>query len=179
MTIQGPYGLPPSPLEAVIFVIGGVGVTPCLSLVGEARRKCGSAKVKLFWSCRSAGLLKKCIPMLAADGLEEANACIQCTSTIPEEQMQLPVQKGRRDLYEWMSQADSDFGTAGVTSVLVFACGPEAMVKQAGAFVSSKGKSVQTWQFHAEEFRFLPSKGGQQSAKSAAVAAQTVGVPHQ
>merc|ERR1712110_841228 len=65
VSLEGPYGHPAFPthgVQAAIFVLGGVGVTPGLSLVEEASKQCGG-KVRVYWSVRSKGLLEKCAPI--------------------------------------------------------------------------------------------------------------------
>merc|ERR1712129_93245 len=63
--LEGPYGTPPLPApwaSAMVFVIGGVGITPALSLLPKA---CKSIKMTpLYWALRSTKLLERCRPLL-------------------------------------------------------------------------------------------------------------------
>merc|ERR1712066_1002046 len=80
MRLQGPFGNPPLPandIDAVVFVLGGVGVTPALSLVAEASKLCGD-QVRVFWNLRSMELLKRSAPILAPH-LKPELQCIRIT----------------------------------------------------------------------------------------------------
>jgi len=66
LQLQGPCGSPPSVAkhaQAVVFVLGGVGVTPALSLVPEASKSCKGG-ARMYWSVRSKELLYRCAPLL-------------------------------------------------------------------------------------------------------------------
>merc|ERR1711870_32343 len=92
MWLQGPFGKPPLPgplprstvlpsneIDAVVFVLGGVGVTPALSLVAEFSKICGD-EVRVYWNLRSMELLNRCAPLLAPH-LKPELQCIRITKT--------------------------------------------------------------------------------------------------
>jgi ferredoxin-NADP reductase len=80
MCLQGPFGNPPLPttdINAVVFVLGGVGVTPALSLVAEASKMCGD-QVRVYWNLRSMELFKRSAPFLTPH-LKPELQCIRIT----------------------------------------------------------------------------------------------------
>merc|ERR1712151_657743 len=82
MGLQGPCGSPPALVKdkhAVVFVVGGVGVTPSLSLVAEASKSCKGA-VRMYWSVRSKELLDRCAPILEPY-LKPELQCIRLTTS--------------------------------------------------------------------------------------------------
>merc|ERR1712176_199774 len=82
LQLQGPCGSPPSSAKnahAVVFVIGGVGITPALSLVAEASRTCKNG-VRMYWSLRSKELLHRCAPLLEPY-LNPELQCIRVTTS--------------------------------------------------------------------------------------------------
>jgi ferredoxin-NADP reductase len=80
MCLQGPFGNPPlrmTDINAVVFVLGGVGVTPALSLVAEASKICGD-QVRVYWNLRSMELFKRSAPFLTPY-LKPELQCIRVT----------------------------------------------------------------------------------------------------
>jgi len=81
--LQGPYGNPPLPasdIQGVVFVLGGAGVTPALSLVREASKTYANNNVRVYWNVRSRELLHHCAPLLEPH-LKVEQQCIRLTPT--------------------------------------------------------------------------------------------------
>ena len=161
-SLQGPYAAPPIPsalADAAVFVFGGVGITPGLSLVAAACEKgklpVGS-RARVFWAVRSPGLVKRCAPLLVPH-LDPKHDCV-CLDGCAEDGVQdLPstVTLGRRDVTDWMAAAATQLAEAGASTVLLFICGPESLTRAAKQ-ATSKATAVK-WLVHAEEFLFLPN----------------------
>merc|ERR1711988_28824 len=242
LELQGPCGHPALPAKdvgAAVFVLGGVGVTPALSLVAEARRVYGD-RVRVYWNVRSKALLHQCAPFLEPH-LKPELQCIRLTKSpvspteptnkeiatshrsLPtllevredreqswpelravidsiqsrdksvikacvknikpraldeqppddqpsveqpldeqpsddqplDEQLPLGAKYGREEVGKWLETVAADLAAEGVTSALVFVCGPAqlaAAVKQS----ASKASSLK-WRVHLEQFEFPSS----------------------
>lgn len=161
--LEGPYGLPPLPapaLPAVAFVVGGVGVTPTLSMAAEALRQ--GAQVRLYWAVRSMELLRRCGPLLVDAGLKAQQCNIQVTAGGPSalalgegaEDRLMPLGArfdNKLDLPAWIRSQQEEFKKAGCGKGLLFVCGPPRMAADA------KKASGPFWYLHIEEFMFLQS----------------------
>jgi len=171
--LEGPYGAPclPDPrLDAAVFVLGGVGVTPALSLAPLAVR-CGLRQVHLYWSLREEHLLLHCAPYL--EGLAPEHTCVRVTrqrsgsppstptsglvgeagiAGAPDE-LPLAAQYGRADLGAWLQAASAALSGAGCKRTLVFVCGPPPL----GAAVRAATAALPEveWCIHQEVFSFL------------------------
>lgn len=157
--LEGPYGTPPipSPLtyQAVVFIVGGVGVTPALSLLAEARKSCGHM-VAFYWAVRSPGLLARCAPLLEPH-LNSQLSCIRLDGAPAGNANNLPLsaREGREDVNHWLAGIDGDLSTQGVRTALLFICGPPPLMDAAQGATSSKATGV-SWHVHVEQFLFLP-----------------------
>eukprot|EP00401_Gymnodinium_catenatum_P064322 CAMPEP_0117601198 /NCGR_PEP_ID=MMETSP0784-20121206/76899_1 /TAXON_ID=39447 /ORGANISM="" /LENGTH=670 /DNA_ID=CAMNT_0005403893 /DNA_START=72 /DNA_END=2084 /DNA_ORIENTATION=+ len=161
--LMGPYGSPPAlgNFDAVVFVLGGVGVTPALSLVQEAATKLGGTSFAVYWSVRSSWLLQHCDPLLSPflkDGNHSVNFSPGLEAWGRSTSAELPsmAQPGKVDVGEWIRQAAVDFSQAGKRNVLLFGCGPTRLTSQAVQATASKDASVASWFCHVEEFNFVP-----------------------
>jgi len=169
--LEGPYGAPPvvralaTWADSVIFVIGGVGITPVLSL-SQAARATGKDAF-LFWSLRSAKLFRHCTPRLSAV-LDATRTHVQLTGDAESPQVWvgdgvedpgLVPSKDRRSPAVWMSQAVGQLEEAGKSSALVFFCGPPGLAKAArdGIARAAKEHPHVSLRLHEEAFRFIPS----------------------
>lgn len=136
LTIDGPYGEPPelSEYASVLLVAGGVGVTPCLSLL---KAYSGSlTKVQLLWVSKEICAFDTVLPD-ALQGVEGAPTVHKfCTGEFDES---TNVQRGRPNL--------SLFASGLTLPALIFACGPEGLV-DAASTVALHHKL----DFHAETF---------------------------
>lgn len=165
--LEGPYGSPPSMFgwHSVIFVLGGVGVTPGLSLVKHAVD--GGGKVRVFWSVRSLGLLNACAPLLEPYLKDSGSHHIRLSAGAPVvsaedgEALKLPLgaQTGKADLRGWISSIAADIPNAGRSEhVLLFVCGPDSLAKAVASASREQTIGWICWHLHVEEFRFLPPK---------------------
>ena len=159
LKLQGPYGLPAMPLPGItetVFVVGGIGVTPALSLAPAAS---AHAKVAMFWSLRSSALLERVAPLLE-DHLDPVRSCVQVT--LPSEAVgSLPLMaeyRSKRDALDvgnWLTGLGKRFTAEGICQVMVFVCGPPRLVAATKAAASRRAGGL-AWHVHVEEFRFLP-----------------------
>lgn len=174
ITLEGPYGR--APLQnlgslPVVFVVGGVGVTPALSLVKEAMQL-ADGKVRLFWALRSPELLARSTPFLSQAGLRPEQCSIHVTGARdPGDQRELGAKyvAGRPDLAAWIQQQKVDLSREGANAAFMFVCGPGPLVK------TVKRTCDSFWHLHVEEFSFLPSLYPCGQAKTAPAAAAAEG----
>merc|ERR1712151_550661 len=159
ISLLGPFGAPPLPaddIQATIFVLGGVGITPALSLVKVASTSC-SGRVRVFWGVRSGKLLNQCAPLLEPY-LQPEDQCIRLTANLADEiespiALLLNARRGRANLDTWLASAAVDFVAQGVSSALIFVCGPPQLVVSTKQAIS--GLQAVKWQLHVEQFEFL------------------------
>lgn len=164
MKVRGPFGLPPTMPkadDAVIFVVGGVGVTPALSLVPEARTERGAERVRFFWNVRSPELLKKCAPFLEPH-LKLDEQCVRVK--VPPEadssgKLPLDAKEGHGDVAEFLGIVSGDLRSLGVRSATLFLCGNPRLISAAKAAVAGAAGQGIEWQVHQEAFNFLPKLG--------------------
>jgi predicted ferric reductase len=191
--LEGPYGNPPltdsSTVQGVVFVVGGVGVTPALSLIMEASRRF-PGKVRIYWNMRSIQLLKRCAPLLERH-LAPEKQCIRLTGVSSDLKrtsswpsllrsrsnngstkadhlrgdvagLPLGAQTGRAPLKPWLDAVAEDLSRQNVRSILLFVCGPAALVQSAQEAVAAcDTKSPVEWRLHVERFEFLATSAGE------------------
>jgi len=163
ISLEGPYGTPPLPApwaSAVVFVVGGVGITPALSLLPEA---CKSSinLTPIYWALRSRKLLERCSPLLEdyMNGDPSLN-CIRLNDLSVRSGpsgglLPLGAKHGSVDVGGWLRATESNLSAAGVQSVLLFVCGPASLASAAQRAISCCNSKV-TWHLHVEQFLFLP-----------------------
>jgi len=160
MKLEGPHGLPCVPskgMQRTVFVFGGVGITPGLSLAKAATEHSGR-KVALYWSLRSLELLKRAAPLLEPH-LDTDLSCVNLNgSGVQEGGTDLPLQAtyAMQDLHKWLENAGQVYVKEGVTNAMVFVCGPPGLADAAKA-AARKSAGGLKWHVHVEEFLFLPS----------------------
>jgi hypothetical protein len=71
-----------------------------------------------------------------------------------DEQLPLGAKYGREDVGKWLESVATDLAAEGLTSALVFVCGPA----QLAAAVKQSASKTETlaWRVHLEQFEFLP-----------------------
>jgi predicted ferric reductase len=179
VSLQGPYGNPPladsSTVEGAVFVVGGVGVTPALSLVQEASRRF-PGNVRLYWNMRSIELLHRCAPLLErylapeqqcirVTGGADLPSLLGCRSNVSTKAghssggaavLPLGAETGRAPLKSWLATVSDDLSRQKVRTVLLFVCGPPTLVKSAQEAVAAHKETSQVhWRLHVERFEFL------------------------
>lgn len=180
--LEGPYGTPPLPApgaSAMVFVIGGVGITPALSLLPKA---CKSMKMTpLYWALRSKTLLERCRPLLEdCINQDPSGNCIRLTDPSVRSGpggrgLPLGAVSGSRDVGEWLHATADNLAAAGALSVLLFVCGPASLASAVQRAIPGNSKVV--WQLHIEQFLFLPNPPKMGSSKPKRVEPTLVGRP--
>jgi len=147
--IVGPYGdgIPSSldSMKAFAFVIGGVGITPALSLIPALLRRLPAPEVRLLWFVRSEDMVKECLPYLEL--LPEGKRAIVLTQGGQKKE-----DEQRPNVGGWLQSTATEFTQAGHAEAGIFVCGP-ASIAQDALKCSSQGPFQ--WHLHAETFRFL------------------------
>jgi len=181
LRLEGPYGTPPrmdaASVDAVVFMLGGVGVTPALSLVPRARELHKANRVRLLWSLRSPTLLQRCAPMLAHH-LEGSSPSVFIKKGLgqPPGGFPLGAQEGRVDVAGFLEKAAADLAADGATNALLFVCGDPKLASAAKDAAKKTRQSGFAFSVHVEEFHFLPpSPLPQRKAPVNSVHAQQVG----
>lgn len=168
LRVAGPYGdgLPVSldALPALVFVVGGVGVTPALALLHAILRSSRPPRIELLWICRSADLVAKCLPYLQDLPPEQLTVCV--TRGGEEEgvcrfgaAVALVAGSSRVTVAAWLDATAVRLADGGHICAGLFVCGPSSMVREARQVATGKTSGVE-WHFHAERFHFLPQFGG-------------------
>lgn len=164
--LDGPYGLPPVPAalpwaRTVVFVLGGVGVTPALSLAAAASS--GGAAVRLFWRLRSPGLLRRCLPLLQPHvPPEHLHVQLSGVAGKAAAEAQAPADApsgARQSVGQWLAAVAAERAAAGDGGpALLFICGPAGLAAAAreGAAAAARAVAGAAWQVHEEQFLFLP-----------------------
>ncbi|CAE7522704.1 Duox2 [Symbiodinium natans] len=159
--MSGPYGGGLGCLEAmrvIIFVVGGVGVTPAASMVPHLIR--GGKDVYVIWSCRSASLIQH----ISAEYFN--SACGAYFDRYPDQRRihysgkkvdVLPpyVRKGRPNIPEIVGSAVQSALKREILDIGVFVCGPGALVDEslkAAKMYSDPGTGTHV-HVHAESFQ--------------------------
>ena len=158
VSVDGPHGLTieHEKYRSILFVAGGIGVTPCLACFRHLRKLCAAqqwrcANVKLLWVAKTTSLFDVFSAQLAeataapASG-EEGQFAVELYSTQGEVSLGgHPVAPGRPDLAGAIDAIST--GDEPACSCLVFACGPAGMVAAARSRAVERG-----CHFHAESF---------------------------
>lgn len=182
VSLEGPFGEPPIPTtsaDAAVFVLGGVGVTPGLSLVAEAKKLFGS-KVYIYWALRSPALLERCAPLLEPH-IDSTHSCVTIKGCGTGAALPLGAREGGADIGTWIATVDSELAAAGAKTVLLFVCGPPGLSDAAKQAANQRRLDGVSWQIHVEEFLFLPkppklpSFGSSQTDKPNSVQASAIG----
>ncbi|CAE8581951.1 unnamed protein product [Polarella glacialis] len=159
--LEGPYGIPPVPsssVDAAVFIFGGVGITPALSLAAEASKFHG-VKVPIYWGLRSLELLKRCAPMLEPHMDKELSTVVLNGQDVQAGGNALPLNAryGHEDVHSWLAEVSKRLSEKGVHRVMLFVCGPPGLAAAAKAAAGSKECNASVaWHLHVEEFLFLP-----------------------
>ena len=158
--MSGPYGGglgSLEPMRIIIFVVGGVGVTPAASMVPHLIRQ--GKDVHVVWSCRSASLLQHIA------GEYFSSTCGAYFDRNPDnrrlhysgkESIPLPpyALKGRPDVPGIIAAAVQSAQKRDILDIGVFVCGPGALVddcfQAAKKHSDPKGAHVHV---HAESFQ--------------------------
>jgi len=137
--------MPPSTsVEAAVFVLGGVGVTPALSLLPQFARSCGD-RLHVCWSARSSQLLRRCAPLLEAQLPPWGRRNIRLSHTGSEQgAIYLPTstKEGREDLEAYLSAVANDLALQGVSKAALFICGPAPLRRAALLAAASPGAAA-------------------------------------
>lgn len=160
MRLEGPYG---SPLQlqladAAVFILGGVGVTPALSVVAEAQQRYGPGRVYVYWTLRSPGLLQRCVPFLQQNWDHKRNFVY--VNVEPEgASAKLPLGavargKPRKEVADWLPEVVTGLGLARATAPLLFVSAPAPLTK--AALREARQASSTNWLIHVEQFWLLP-----------------------
>lgn len=177
MRLKGPYGapsLPPNNVDGVVFVLGGTGVTPALSLVRAASKLVAKGNVRVFWQMRSLQLLERSAPLLKPylQATLERH-CIRLTgegcgrssgrsssriggSASAKSSLPLGARMGREALDPWLETTADHFARENLSSILLFVCGPPSLVKDAKRVAKKSEGATAAWRLHVEQFEFLP-----------------------
>ncbi|CAE7524772.1 tmoF [Symbiodinium sp. CCMP2592] len=155
MCLQGPYGCPCQPAketQRAVFVLGGVGITPALSLA--TREHTSGRQVDLFWALRSEALLQYAAPFLEL--CLSSRSCVHLRGKAFGEDRPLPLhaRHGSKELRAWLAELGKSYAD-GVSAASIFVCGPENMVREVKQFLLEDASFTQ-WSLHVEEFHFLP-----------------------
>lgn len=162
MYLEGPYGIPAVPSKHVtqaVFLIGGVGITPALSLMKAAAQQYGQ-KPCLGWFVRSLELLKRSAPLLE-DHMNKEKSCVILSSRgsdIEGAALPLGAKCGVPDSAGWIRDTAQALKADGHSSAMLFVCGPAGLASSAKA-AAAKATDI-VWHLHVEEFLFLPSVKG-------------------
>lgn len=157
--LKGPYGIPPLPngdfgqLDAVCFILGGVGVTPALSMA-KATLDAGK-QVRVYWSLRSPALLERSASFFEVLPHDDLYIWIDPRFRGHGE---LPLKAHgavKVSISDWISQQALSLNKDMHQRVGVFVCGPRAMAKDAESAINQSNNGLD-WHLHVEEFRFLP-----------------------
>lgn len=167
--VAGPYGegFPTSlnSMVAIAFVVGGVGVTPALSLIPALLRRTPAPEVRLLWFVRTDDIVQECMPylqMLPENHCTIISGRTRCRTLATTAQgcqtfgkplsTSHVVRNEKLKVGDWMQATSAEFTKAGHGTAGVFVCGPPSLSKD--AWKCSTQGSFQ-WHFHAETFRFL------------------------
>lgn len=156
--LEGPYGIPavpePAATGAVVFVVGGVGVTPVLSLAAAAVAAHGVDNVYLYWSCRSLALIGRCASALLC--VSQSKRSVSFTGPQTDEPLPLDATAGKLDLAGFIDTTAKGLSSVSITRATLFCCGPPGLCDAAVTAALKKASAI-NWHVHVEEFAFLPS----------------------
>lgn len=132
----------------------------------------------MYWNMRSMELLQRCAPLLEPH-LTSTQQCIRLTrrtvwpsllgassgigkparANCESNVLPLGAEAGRVPLEPWLDSVADHFSHQNVRSVLLFVCGPAALVEAAQR--AAKKDAPIDWRVHVERFEFLtlPARG--------------------
>eukprot|EP00927_Polykrikos_kofoidii_P012936 TRINITY_DN15630_c0_g1_i1.p1 TRINITY_DN15630_c0_g1~~TRINITY_DN15630_c0_g1_i1.p1 ORF type:complete len:794 (-),score=68.17 TRINITY_DN15630_c0_g1_i1:156-2477(-) len=163
MGVDGPYGTPIdfADYSRIVFVVGGIGVTPSLSIASALK---GRVHTHLLWVLRDISMIQAATTFSSSvahvgteRGWRAASALLGCpegskkaflTRGCPTETTEIAginINYGRPNIPQELKEiagADAD-----TSRVLVFACGPAPLVREASRAAYNFG-----FHFHAETF---------------------------
>jgi predicted ferric reductase len=176
--VDGPYGNWPftfSRYRSIVLISGGVGVTPCISLIRHLfhiNRVTFEVDpfvqdVFMVWSCKNEleySWYKEIVEEAIAKSALKRNRYprlhlyIHMTKSFPSANEELLpfIKQGRpnlKDVFDRVDQVNSERGYSNPRSAVI-ACGPEAMVSEAWDETSSRTKGKTRYDFHHETFEF-------------------------
>lgn len=161
--MTGPYGGglgSLDPMKVIIFVVGGVGVTPAASIAPYLIK--GGKDVYVIWSCRSASLIQH----VAVEYF--SNACGSYFDRLPDHRNihfsgkasdthVFPpfIKTGRPDIPGIMQKAVESAMSQDIFDIGVFVCGPNALVESTlvAADQLNADKTNAHVHVHAESFQ--------------------------
>lgn len=158
--MSGPYGGglgSLEPMRIIIFVVGGVGVTPAASMAPHLIRQ--GKDVHVIWSCRSASLLQHIAGEYfnsACGAYFDRNPDNRRLHYSGKDEASLPpyVLKGRPDVPAIIGEVVQSALKRDILDIGVFVCGPGALtedcVRAAKKHSDPKGAHVHV---HAESFQ--------------------------
>jgi len=156
--MSGPYGGglgSLEPMRIIVFVVGGVGVTPAASMAPHLIR--AGKEVHVIWSCRSPALLQH----VASEYF--SSACGAYFERYPDNRhihlsgstdQALPpyVRKGRPDIVELIGGVVTSAVKRDILDIGVFVCGPGPLVENALVAAKKFGGDAHV-HVHAESFQ--------------------------
>eukprot|EP00475_Leptophrys_vorax_P011954 TRINITY_DN18417_c0_g3_i1.p1 TRINITY_DN18417_c0_g3~~TRINITY_DN18417_c0_g3_i1.p1 ORF type:complete len:799 (-),score=179.20 TRINITY_DN18417_c0_g3_i1:62-2125(-) len=174
--VDGPYGKWPfsfNRYKAVVMVVGGVGVTPAMSLIRHVyhihrisqEKETHLTDVFFVWTCKNETefswyreLLEEAMKRsLSVGNFPMLHSYVHLTQPENEEEAAaLPeyVKRGRPDLGAVFTRVDSVVPSERPFRVAVVACGPSAMVNSTWDLTSERTGFTRRFDFHHETFEF-------------------------
>ncbi|KAJ8603084.1 hypothetical protein CTAYLR_006691 [Chrysophaeum taylorii] len=161
LSVDGPYGLPPSLdlYERVVFVAGGIGVTPIASIIADQLQSANDDSpilaARLLWVAKSRRLFDVFSQTLRLADLAGRGGSVGLSAALYEsrgapdtpddeqKQQPLPVTRGRPNL----DAEFENFIPRDASATLCFACGPVSLVAAARNAAVRRGAF-----FYAESF---------------------------
>mmetsp|Transcript_42795 Transcript_42795/g.93080 ORF Transcript_42795/g.93080 Transcript_42795/m.93080 type:complete len:479 (-) Transcript_42795:189-1625(-) len=139
ISLQGPFGRPAvAAVPPVVYVCGGVGITPCLAAQGLS-----NGRGRLYWALRSEALLRRVMERLELDEL----SCVKLKGRQAE---------ADESITAWLEKVAKQQASEGQWNGTIFVCGPKSMSDEVRKAVKASRMSGVKWHVHTEEFRFLP-----------------------
>lgn len=160
IAVDGPCGSPfeMEDFKHAILVAGGIGITPCASIFSELKLKSDISST-LLWTVRESELLHAFSqhlsigkqPTQAINGslgsmenVHQAKVFVTRSRELPLNELGVSIVTSRPRLEEELSAAAAGFNS---DDVIVFVCGPDAMVAECFAIANAK-----KFHFHSETF---------------------------
>lgn len=168
--VTGPYGGGLGTLaamEVIVFVAGGVGVTPAASMIPHLLK---TKEVHFIWSCRSRALFQLVVDESFDDETRQyfsANPTrchITATTTAPSilgevtvslqrDSSAFRLQHGRLDVRNIIGKISQDAATKKITDIGVFVCGPKTLVRDVLDASGEKNSNCAYVHVHSESFQ--------------------------
>lgn len=146
LAIEGPFGsltLPADRSRPVVLIAGGIGITPCISMLRHATHEAASRAIMLFYSNRR---IEDSAFLVELQGLERALASFRLVATMTDADASAwKGPRGKIDAELLRSQ------TQAVQAPVYLVTGPPAMVEAMRTVLASLGvaeESVSTEQFY-------------------------------